>query len=90
MQLHRHCTTLYQNYTQQPATVMDVIAKDGMLVVRYATLDDYEAVLAINKNIYEGLDYVPAMYKSFIADPNAMAFVLEINNIVVSVSIDRL
>ena len=48
------------------------------------TKDDYKAVLAINHNEYEGLDYVPAMYKSFISHPNAMAFILEINNIVVS------
>ena len=55
-----------------------------MLVVRYATLDDYEAVLVINDNVYEGLDNVPAMYKSFIADLNTMLFILEIYNTVVS------
>ena len=63
---------------------MEVIAEDGILVVRYATEDDYEAVLAINQNVYGGLDYVPAMYKSFITDPNTRAFILEINRIVVS------
>ena len=33
---------------------MDVIAKDGMLVIRYATMDDYDTVLAINDNVYGG------------------------------------
>ena len=45
--------------------------------MRVATLDDYAAVLALDPNntIYSGNDYIPAVYKSWINDPNRVATV---------------
>ena len=40
-----------------------VIKQNGdRYMVREATLADYDAVLAINE-IYDGLDYIPALYR---------------------------
>ena len=31
---------------------------------------DYEAVMDINRSVYSGLDYLPAMFHSFLHNPN--------------------
>ena len=51
--------------------------------MRYATVEDYDAVMAINENILDGADYLPAVFNDFINDPMTRCYVLEINNIVV-------
>ena len=44
--------------------------------IREATLDDKEAVLGIDDNVYEGSDYLPVYYEHFIGAPNITPFVL--------------
>ena len=33
--------------------------------IRRATVEDYEAVMDINKNVYDGMDYLPARYMQY-------------------------
>ena len=58
-------------------------AGSDIVEIRYATLDDYDAVMAINETIFQGADYLPEMYTEFITDPTTRCYVLEINNAVV-------
>ena len=43
----------------------------------------YQAVMAIDDNVYEGEDYLPIFYHDFIKDPLTRCYVLEIDNTVV-------
>ena len=52
--------------------------------IREATPGDYEAVMAIDKNIYDGYDYLPKLYHSYMRDPRRISFVLEMDGKVVS------
>ena len=56
------------------------------IVVRRARLDDYEAVLDIDRNVYDDLDYLPTMYHTLVQDPNVDPFLIEIDGKVVSIS----
>ena len=49
-----------------------IITMDAKIQTRVATLEDYAAVMALDANntIYSGNDYLPAVYKSWINDPN--------------------
>ena len=38
-------------------------------VCRLAREEDHDAVCAINKNIYEGMDYLPGLYQSYLRNP---------------------
>ena len=51
--------------------------------IRHATLEDYEAVMAINETIFHGADYLPVMYSQIVTDPMTRSYVLEIGNDVV-------
>ena len=61
---------------------MDKKAND--IKVREATPDDYEAVMAIDTNIYDGYDYLPKMYHTYMKDPRRTGYVLEVNGRIVS------
>ena len=54
------------------------------VAVRQATLDDKAAVLAINEDIADGRDYLPALYDYHITSPNAQMFVLLLKDEIVS------
>ena len=54
------------------------------LTFRDATEDDYEAVLAINNNVYDGRDYIPDRYHRFLKDPSKYAYVAEKDGKIVS------
>ena len=56
----------------------------GDVAVRQATLDDKAAVLAINEDIADGRDYLPALYDYCITSPNAQMFVLLLKDKIVS------
>ena len=56
------------------------------VVVRAAGPSDYDAVMAVSDNIYDGMDYLPVLYHTFIHDPNSHMFVAEVNGKVVSTS----
>ena len=51
---------------------------------RRATLKDYEGVMDINRNVYNGLDYLPDKYERYISDPYRLAYVAVINEKIVS------
>ena len=40
--------------------------RNGDVVVRRATPADYQAVIDIDDNVYDGLDYMPTMYHQFL------------------------
>ena len=46
---------------------------DGYSVVELGHVD-YEALMDINRFVYSGLDYLPAMYHSFLHNPNSRMF----------------
>lgn len=39
------------------------------LEVRLAREEDYDGVVAINDNIYDGMDYLPGLYRSYLRNP---------------------
>jgi hypothetical protein len=49
--------------------------------VRRATSGDYNAVIDINVDIFEGLDYMPVIYQQFVASPALYAiYVAELDD----------
>ena len=44
--------------------------------LRHATPADYESVFAINKNVYEGNDYLPVIYFEWMSDTIRECFVI--------------
>lgn len=54
------------------------------VTVREATYADKAAVLAINDNIADGRDYLPALYDFYNASPNAKMFVLSLKDKIVA------
>ena len=69
-------------------TIHDICKIDDILdsdiTIRKATLADREAVLAINDNVFDGRDYLPALYDSMINSPNTQMFVLLLKDKTVS------
>ena len=57
----------------------------GRVWVRDADLKDYDAVMALNRNVYDGSDYLPVMYRSFLQDKRFHGFVAETDAGVVSI-----
>ena len=56
------------------------------VTVRQATFSDYEAVMEISKGIYGGADQLPSLYYIYLQDKYSNAFVLTVNNKIVSYS----
>ena len=54
------------------------------VTVRPALLEDYNEVLDIIPNMYEGGDYLPVTYYSYFSDPQAHPFVGVVDGKVVS------
>ena len=54
------------------------------VTVRPALLEDYNEVLDIIPNMYEGGDYMPVTYHSYFSDPQAHPFVGVVDGKVVS------
>ena len=63
------------------------MAARGKVTCRRATLNDYEAVMDINRNVYSGFDYLPYEYKQFTKSPNRIGFVGELDGKVVNIPI---
>ena len=57
--------------------------KKSDIVVRPATFADYEAVLDINWNVFDGFDYLSSMYFEFLHNPHNVAVVAEVRGKVV-------
>ena len=47
----------------------------SLLEVRKATLEDYEAVMNIPENHYDGYDYLPYYFKELMEEPDRNAVV---------------
>ncbi len=45
------------------------------LECQVATEADYEEVLNIDRNIYNGDDYIPQMYLQYVKDPSRLCYV---------------
>lgn len=43
---------------------------------RLATLEDYNDIMDINRNIYDGMDHLPHKYSQYIRDPNRICSLL--------------
>ncbi len=57
------------------------------ITVRPGTLEDYAAIAAISKDVYDGLDYLIEEYHIWYRDPNSNFFVAEYQGEVVRSSI---
>lgn len=53
------------------------------MIVRPAHLNDYESVMAISNNIYEGFDYLCSWYQTYLQDKDCYSFVGEIDEKIV-------
>ena len=56
------------------------------MIFRVATPGDYNAVMDINRNIYDGFDYLPALYMKFVRDPNYRITLAELDGEVVAMA----
>ena len=45
------------------------------MTMRPATLEDKQAVVAINDNVFDGRDYLPALYDSLVGSPSTKMLV---------------
>ena len=54
------------------------------IIVRRATPDDYDGVMAISKGVYDGLDYLPQQYHELYQNKNSNFFVGEYKGQIVS------
>jgi len=52
--------------------------------VRPATFSDYEAVMDIDRNLFQGLDYLPSMFYQFLHRKQHFLYVGELDGKVVS------
>ena len=56
--------------------------------VREARFEDYQAVMDISLDIYNGRDYLPKMFHVFLHDKNSNCFVIILNGRIVSTFFD--
>ena len=56
---------------------------------RRATSSDYNRVIAINDNVYTGVDYLPVFYHLYLSDPRRFLYVGEIDQKIVSQKINN-
>lgn len=54
------------------------------ITVRQATAADSEAVLGLNTDVYDGFDYMPALYHKLLQDKLSIMFVAEQDGKIVS------
>ena len=54
------------------------------MVARQATADDYEAVMDIDRDVFDGHDYLLAMYHAYMQDSTRYCYLVEIDGRVVS------
>jgi len=52
---------------------------NGDIVVRRATVDDYESVINIIDDLWDGDDYLPTLYHVFLQTKKHVFYVAEIN-----------
>ena len=54
------------------------------ICVRRAKSEDYEPILDINRDVYEGFDYLPASFHTLLHNPDVHMFVTEREGKIVS------
>ena len=59
--------------------------KKDLVRLRRASADDYDAILDINRNVYEGFDYLPSLFHTFLQHPDIRLYVTEYNGEIVSI-----
>ena len=57
------------------------------LTYRRATIEDFQAIMDINRDVYTGMDHLPYKYKDDISCPFRFGAVAEVNGKVVSTQI---
>ena len=55
------------------------------LRVRRARVEDYRAIMDINRNVYAGYDYLPSLYFVFLHHPDVYMCVAELDGQIVSI-----
>ncbi|XP_078660963.1 putative N-acetyltransferase 16 [Branchiostoma floridae x Branchiostoma belcheri] len=60
------------------------------LTFRLATHSDYAAVMNISEGVYGGRDYLPAFYRSFMADPDVIVFLALVGSQVVGLRASKI
>ena len=58
------------------------------VTIRRATSADYDSVMDIDDNVYNGMDYLPSTYQGFLMDENCHMLLAEIRGKVVGISVD--
>ena len=66
------------------------MASNREVNLREATLDDYEAVCAIDTTLFGGSDSLPHVFHKYMQDPNRICYVLEVNGKIASTVVDLL
>ena len=56
----------------------------AMFSIRIATSSDYDAVMDINENVYQGYDYLAQLYQVFLRDSDIRMYVGICNDKIVS------
>ena len=64
---------------------LKINAAMGRYTVRRATREDFQPVLDIDRDIYNGVDYLEARYHQFCANPNRHMYVVEDEGCIVSI-----
>lgn len=59
-------------------------AEQSSVTIHEATIEDKEAVLSINDNVYDGLDYLPYFYEKFVKNPYCTCYKAIVEETVVS------
>ena len=68
---------------------MECQVQEWKVSIRRATLEDKDSVLGV-RDVYDGLDYLPHYYDKFIQCVHCKCYVAEIQNQIVSNSIQTL
>jgi len=63
---------------------------NGDFVLRRATPSDYQAVIDIDDNVFDGLDYMPLMFYQFLQSRHHVVLVIEHAGQIVSIIISVL
>jgi hypothetical protein len=62
----------------------------GVVTLRRATIADYEGVLDISRNIYDGTDFMSAFYRTYFHDNKHFGYVVEEDGVIISFSMNEI
>jgi len=61
-----------------------VSIRNSAIIVRRATPSDYQAIMNIDHNLYDGHDYMPLMFHQFLQSRHHLVLVIEYEGEIVS------